>query len=177
MGVNEYDLSISNNDRLEHNDFFPGLPTTSSNQGIFNNTVDGGEPYMGTFPVNVSTDVSLDQSEMEIAVNPTDKDNLVIAAQSFNDFTSTFFLDTWHTFDGGHTWTQVRMGDPAAGTDDGFAFDAATGGAVRSGPTINFDRFGNVYVGYAVSDTRQAQARSWSSEARTAARPGTAARW
>ncbi len=82
MGYNEYTLSISNNDRLEHNDFFPGLPTTSSLQGIFTNVVDGGTPSAGNFPVNVSNNPLEHQVTMQAAVNPTNTDNVVVATTS-----------------------------------------------------------------------------------------------
>ena len=92
MGSNEYTLSITNHDRLEHNDFFPGLPSTSSNGPLpggssLSNSVGNGSPAKGNFPVNVSTQPGpmigqTHQLDMETAVNPVNTSNVVIASSS-----------------------------------------------------------------------------------------------
>ncbi|HPM81420.1 MAG TPA: hypothetical protein PLF81_12010, partial [Candidatus Anammoximicrobium sp.] len=139
-GVKEYSLSISNMDRLEHNDFFPGYPTTSSIQGV-PNQVDSGVPTAGSFPVNVSTDPATYQYSADIAVNPANPDNLVIVATSYDAFLSRDYVDLYRSADGGHTWFATRIDS----TVDGFADTA-----LRYAPKVEFDRAGNAYVAYIV---------------------------
>lgn len=84
--------------------------------------------------VNVSG-LDLNESEVSIDVNPTNPDNLVIIGHVEGFET----MNTFYTLDGGQTWTLVALGDAEDGVTSTFRFD----------PTLVFDEFGNVYVGYA----------------------------
>ncbi|HET6349160.1 MAG TPA: HYR domain-containing protein [Candidatus Krumholzibacteria bacterium] len=87
----------------------------------------------------VVSNLSGNQSEVTIGVNPTNSQNLVIVGHAAGGFST---MDTFYSTDGGQTWTRVALGN----ADDGFT------STFRFDPTVAFDANGNVYVGYGVSD-------------------------
>ncbi|MEP7234158.1 MAG: sialidase family protein [Ignavibacteriota bacterium] len=79
------------------------------------------------FPnINVSLNLTQDQDETTIAINPRDPNNIIIGA---NDYRSDSSLSHFETFDGGKTWSwgSLRSGwDFAANpTDPSVAFNLA----------------------------------------------------
>jgi hypothetical protein len=86
--------------------------------------------------VNVSNLVG-QESEVNIAVNPADPTNMVIAGHN-PGFT---ILNTFFTTDSGRTWTLVPLGPAQDGLAAGTRFD----------PAVAFDTLGNVYVVYGVT--------------------------
>lgn len=85
--------------------------------------------------VNVSN-LTGNESEVSIDVNPTNTNNQVIVGHAPNLQT----MNTFFTMDGGATWTLVALGNAQDGLTSSFRFD----------PTVAFDDNGNVYVGYGV---------------------------
>ncbi len=83
--------------------------------------------------VNVSNRV-FNQSEVTIAVNPTNPQNLIAAANNL-DSSSTTDL-TWFSRDGGSSWTPVSIPNTTGSTSGG------------GDPTVVFDRFGVAYYGH-----------------------------
>jgi len=76
-------------------------------------------------------------AEVLIDVNPTNPLNLVICGHS----SSLGWMNTYCSFDGGATWTYVRVGSE----QDHFPFE------YRFDPALAFDGDGNVYVGYGIA--------------------------
>ncbi len=96
----------------------------------------GGTQLVSPFPpsnVNVSNLVG-NESEVSIAINPTDPRNMVIVGHSPN----AVAMNTFFTLDGGQTWTLVALGAAADGQAN----------CQRTDPTVAFDANGNVYAGY-----------------------------
>ena len=88
--------------------------------------------------VNVSN-IASSQSEVGVAVNPTNPLNLVAVANDLADLTK---LGVWFSVDGGATWTANFIDE----TEDGFgAFDS------RFDPNVAFDSDGSVYAVYSLS--------------------------
>jgi hypothetical protein len=99
--------------------------------------------------VNVSV-IAGSQSEVGIALNPTDPLNIVVVANELSDLSK---LGVWYSFDGGATWTPSFIDE----VQDGLgAADS------RFDPNVAFDSDGNVYVVYSTSgsDNRLMLARS-----------------
>ena len=81
------------------------------------------------------------QSEVGIAVNPTDSQNLVAVSNNIADLSR---LGAWFSTDGGATWTANFIDE----NEDGFgAADS------RFDPNVAFDSDGNVYVVYSTTGT------------------------
>lgn len=76
------------------------------------------------------------EAEVTIDVNPTNPDNQVIVGYS----PSFLPMNTFHTFDGGSSWTLVQIND----AQDGLV------ATLRGDPTVAFDDEGILYVGYGV---------------------------
>jgi hypothetical protein len=92
-------------------------------------------------PANLSADVNVSGttnilSEVSIDVDPTNPNNQVIVGHSGSIAT----MNTFYSQDGGLTWTFVALGSAQDGLASTFRFD----------PTVAFDDYGNVYVGYGV---------------------------
>lgn len=83
--------------------------------------------------VNVSNLVG-NESEVSIAINPTNPLNMVIVGHSPN----LAAMNTFFTLDGGQTWTLVPLG----AAQDGQA------NCLRADPSVAFDANGNVYAVY-----------------------------
>lgn len=83
--------------------------------------------------VNVSNLVG-NESEVSIAINPTNPQNMVIVGHS----PGAVAMNTFFTVNGGQTWTLVALG----AAQDGQA------NCNRTDPTVAFDANGNVYAGY-----------------------------
>ncbi len=88
--------------------------------------------------VNVS-DIPGPQSEVGVAVNPTNPLNIVAVANEIVDLTK---LGVWYSLDGGATWTANFVDENA----DGFG-----GNDIRFDPNVAFDSDGNVYIVYSTS--------------------------
>jgi hypothetical protein len=78
--------------------------------------------------------------ENEIAVNPTNPNNLIIVAQ--NQATSSRQLMISRSTNGGQSWSTSSLGS---------AQDGLSGSTPRVDPHITFDSFGNAYVTYLVA--------------------------
>lgn len=83
--------------------------------------------------VNVSNLVG-NESEVSIAINPTNPLNMVIVGHS----PAAVAMNTFFTLDGGQTWTLVALGAAADGQAN----------CLRTDPTVAFDANGTVYAGY-----------------------------
>ncbi|MEE9130093.1 MAG: sialidase family protein [Phycisphaerales bacterium] len=90
--------------------------------------------------VNVS-DIPGPQSEVGVAVNPTNPLNIVAVANEIVDLTK---LGVWYSLDGGATWTANFVDE----NEDGFGAND-----VRFDPNAAFDSDGNVYVVYSTRGT------------------------
>ncbi|MFH0344929.1 MAG: HYR domain-containing protein [Chromatiales bacterium] len=90
--------------------------------------------------VNISN-LAGGQSEVGIAVNPTNPLNLVAVANELADLSQ---LGVWFSLDGGTTWTANFLDE----TEDGFGAND-----IRFDPNVAFDSDGNVYVVYSTSGT------------------------
>ncbi len=87
----------------------------------------------------VVSNLSGNQSEVIIDVNPTNSRNLVIVGHTAGGFST---MDTFFSTDGGATWTRVALGNAQDGFTSTFRFD----------PAVAFDANGNVFVAYGVRD-------------------------
>jgi hypothetical protein len=85
--------------------------------------------------VNVSN-LTSNESEVSIDINPTDPDNQVIVGHAPGFAT----MNTFFTLDGGRSWTLVALGNADDGLTSTFRFD----------PSVAFDENGNVYAAYGV---------------------------
>jgi hypothetical protein len=90
--------------------------------------------------VNVSNIASA-QSEVGIAINPTNTQNLVAVSNNIGDLSR---LGVWFSVDGGATWTANFLDE----NEDGFG-----AGDSRFDPNVAFDSDGNVYVVYSTTGT------------------------
>src|SRR5262245_11848291 len=108
-----------------------------------------GQPLVLGANVNVSA-LGGAQSEVGIAVNPTNPLNLVAVSNQIANLTQ---LAVWFSQNGGTTWTANFI----TNTQDGFG-----AGDSRFDPNVAFDSDGNVYVVYSTTGTgnRIALARS-----------------
>lgn len=81
------------------------------------------------------------QSEVGIAVNPTNPLNLVVVSNNIADLSR---LGTWFSLNGGATWTPNFLDE----NTDGFGANDS-----RFDPNVAFDSDGNVYVIYSTTGT------------------------
>jgi hypothetical protein len=98
----------------------------------------GAQPLVLGANVNVSA-LAGAQSEVGIAVNPTNPLNLVAVSNQIANLTR---LGVWFSVNGGTTWTANFI----TSTQDGFA-----AGDLRFDPNVAFDSDGNVYVVYSTT--------------------------
>lgn len=82
------------------------------------------------------------QLEGEIAINPTNANNVVIAASNQNANSAALLIS--RSFDGGRTWAYTSVG---------AAQDHLSGSTPRVDPHVTFDSFGNLYVVYEVASS------------------------
>jgi hypothetical protein len=85
--------------------------------------------------VNVSN-LSGNEAEVSLDVNPTNPDNLVILGHAPN----LQVINSYYTLDRGQSWTRVTIGN----TEDGL------NGWLRGDPSVVFADDGNVYLAYGV---------------------------
>ncbi len=90
--------------------------------------------------VNIS-DIPGSQSEVGVAVNPTNPLNIVVVANELVDLTK---LGVWYSADRGATWTPNFVDE----NEDGFGARD-----LRFDPNVAFDSDGNVYVVYSTIGT------------------------
>lgn len=100
--------------------------------------------------VNISQ-LSGSQTDVQIAVNPVNPQNVVAVGNGGTTDPSALFIA--NSFDGGTTWTTQTLG----ANQDGIA---ATGTAQRSDATVAFDRFGNLHVAYLAEPNTAAATRT-----------------
>ena len=81
------------------------------------------------------------QSEVGIAINPTNLQNLVAVSNNIADLSR---LGVWFSNDGGGNWTPNFIDE----NEDGFG-----AGDRRFDPNVAFDSDGNVYVVYSTTGT------------------------
>jgi hypothetical protein len=86
--------------------------------------------------VNVSNSAATGESEMAVAINPTNPLNVVGFSHDYNS--SFDKIQVFHSFNGGATWTRNVIGDSHDGLASNFRFD----------PTVKFDANGNLFIGY-----------------------------
>jgi hypothetical protein len=85
----------------------------------------GAAPSGGTIPKNINTSKLVgNQAEQTVAVNPTNRKNIVVLANSAGG------LFEGYTFDGGATWTSQTISDACCD------------------PSLAFDGFGNLFMSY-----------------------------
>jgi hypothetical protein len=100
-------------------------------------------PPTGTLTVGANVNATKqggNQVETEIAINPTNPNNVVIVGVDSNNGGSALVIS--RSFDGGQTWTRSSLGS---------AQDKLSGSTPRVDPHLTFDRFGNLYVVYEVA--------------------------
>jgi hypothetical protein len=100
-------------------------------------------PPPGTISVGANVNVTRmggNQVESEIAINPTNANNVATVAVNQNNGGSALLVS--RSFDGGKTWTNASLGATQ---------DHLSGSTPRVDPHITFDRFGNLYVVYEVA--------------------------
>jgi regulation of enolase protein 1 (concanavalin A-like superfamily) len=100
-------------------------------------------PPTGTLTVGANVNATKqggNQVETEIAINPTNPNNVVIVGVDSNNNGSALVIS--RSFDGGKTWTRSSLGS---------AQDKLSGSTPRVDPHLTFDRFGNLYVVYEVA--------------------------
>lgn len=90
--------------------------------------------------INISN-IAGAQSEVGIAINPTNQQNLVAVSNNIADLSR---LGVWFSADGGLTWTANFIDE----NEDGFG-----AGDSRFDPNVAFDSDGNVYVVYSTRGT------------------------
>ena len=101
--------------------------------------LDGGQVPTPAPLVNVSSDATNFQSEMMIAVNPTNPLNVVgFSHRLAPPAPLTITLDVYRSMDGGTTWTTTQIDN----SDDG------AGTANRFDPALAFDANGVLYIAY-----------------------------
>jgi hypothetical protein len=102
-------------------------------------------PSSGTLTVgsNVNaTKMTGNQAEAEVAINPTNPNNLVIVANNLNNNASQLLIS--RSTDGGLTWQTSALG----GAQDHYSSTTP-----RVDPHAAFDAFGNLYVAYEVASS------------------------
>ena len=85
------------------------------------------------------------QSEMMLAINPTDPLQLV----GFSTNASADSPDLFFSNDGGLAWSGTKVGNDALGLNDD-----SLGPGTRFDPSITFDAFGRLFVAYGFKDAR-----------------------
>ena len=125
-----------------HNHPKQGLPSAATH-GNFSTNVSG----------NWDGQALLDQVSMEIAVNPTNPDNLVIATSSVDEVSGRSYVDVYWSNDGGHTWMRTAIDDTVDGGWDPANPDN------REDADVTFDQYGNAYISYRAYD--QVTHRQW----------------
>ncbi|HEY4683045.1 MAG TPA: sialidase family protein [Candidatus Acidoferrales bacterium] len=93
-------------------------------------------------PIQQVTDDPFGDNEISIAINPLNPKNILVA---FNDFSPANSVGWAFTLDGGKTWT-VNEALPNLTTPTGGEWDFA------ADPSVDFDRFGNAYIGVLAYD-------------------------
>jgi hypothetical protein len=89
--------------------------------------------------VNASASAATGESEMTVAINPTNPLNVVGFSHDYN---SNFDkIQVFYSFNGGTTWTRKVISDADDGLASNFRFD----------PTVKFDANGNLFIGYCAS--------------------------
>jgi hypothetical protein len=129
-----------------------GSPTDATLSGLTQATVRVTNPdgqfatftplFFSTLDVLANVNASAqngNNAEMNVAVNPTNPRNAIVASHSGGGFQNFF---TAFTMDGGATWTTVLVGSAQDGLDPGDP------NASRVDPMCAADAFGNFYIGY-----------------------------
>ncbi len=89
--------------------------------------------------VNVSNSAATGESEMTVAINPTNPLNVVGFSHDYNSNFNT--IQVFYSLDGGASWTRNVISDAQDGLNSDFRFD----------PTVMFDSKGNLFIGYCAS--------------------------
>jgi hypothetical protein len=98
-------------------------------------SLSGTQAILASANVRVSVDAATQQSEMSVAVNPTNPLNLVAFTHRIG---ASATMGTYYSFDGGNTWTPKVIDNSVDGFTGTFRFD----------PTLAFDANGRLYIGY-----------------------------
>ncbi len=99
--------------------------------------------------INVSADLTFDQSEMMTRVNPTNPLNVVGLSHRRLDPTVPIILDFYRSTDGGANWLITVIDDTIDGFVAGRRFD----------PALTFDSAGRLYLVYGITETAAEQTR------------------
>jgi hypothetical protein len=100
-------------------------------------------PTTGTLSVGANVDTTKmggNEVEAEVAINPTNANNVVTLGVSSNNNGANLVVS--RSFDGGKTWATTLLGS---------AQDKLSANTNRVDPHLTFDRFGNLYVAYEVA--------------------------
>ncbi|MGH7179115.1 MAG: exo-alpha-sialidase [Tepidisphaeraceae bacterium] len=100
-------------------------------------TFNGTQSVFGGTNVRVSFDAATRQSEMSVAINPTNPLNMVAFTHRIG---ASATMGTYYTFDGGDTWISKTIDNTVDGITGTFRFD----------PTLAFDAQGRLFVSYGV---------------------------
>jgi hypothetical protein len=103
-------------------------------------------PTTGTLSVGANVNTTRmggNEVEAEIAINPTNANNVVTLGVSSNNAGANLVVS--RSFDGGKTWATTLLGS---------AQDKLSANTNRVDPHLAFDRFGNLYVTYEVAASR-----------------------
>jgi hypothetical protein len=95
--------------------------------------------------VNASQNAFVDQSEMAVAVNPTNPLNVAGFSHYIAPTLNYNQIALYHSGDGGATWALTLIGGTGSVNSDGLG--SATGN-IRFDPTVKFDADGNLFVAY-----------------------------
>ena len=99
-------------------------------------SLNGAQTVVGNPNVRVSVD-GTQQSEMSVAINPTNPLNIVAFTHRIG---ASATMGTYYTLDGGNTWTSKVIDNSVDGINGTFRFD----------PTLAFDGNGRLYISYGV---------------------------
>ncbi len=112
----------------------------------------------GVMPnVNAGPDGGVN-SEMQIAVNPTNVLNAAVCAHDLSTVNGQFSNQIYHsyTLDGGDTWVQFPIGPDTTAAPDGLG---PAPRVFRFDPMCAFDAFGNYYAIYLADDNEDESTR------------------
>jgi hypothetical protein len=131
----------------------PALPAARLNLEILETrtllsatlVLDGPQTLVPYANINVANTPTVDESEMTIAVNPTNPLNVA----GFSHYIQPGFnynqIAVFYSLDGGVSWTTTLVSGSGTVNNDG---QGSSPSYIRFDPTIKFDNTGNLYIAY-----------------------------